>query len=122
MGYETIFSVIEGESVFNSFFDFSFLYVLLLLLLLLTSFLFFSHVFSHQTGWTALVAPLLDKIAVDRNRNAIQKNLSNVRKKLTKHTASKFTIFDEALWVANYVWVCSVTCNTSRTMNLRDNR
>ena len=77
VGYETIFSVIEGESVFNSFFDFSFLYVLLLLLLLLlTSFPFFSHVFSHQTGWTALVAPLLDKIAVDRNRNAIQKNLS----------------------------------------------
>ena len=28
--------------------------------------------FSHQTGWTALVASLFDKIAVDRNRNAIQ--------------------------------------------------
>ncbi|XP_078362932.1 uncharacterized protein LOC144647063 [Oculina patagonica] len=27
---------------------------------------------SHQTGWTALVAPLFDKIAVDRNRNAIR--------------------------------------------------
>ena len=56
MGYETIFSVIEGESVFNSFFDFSFLYVLLLLFLLLllllklTSFLFFFTCF-QSPNW-----------------------------------------------------------------------
>lgn len=31
---------------------------------------------SHQTGWTALVSSLFDKIAVDRNRSAVIENLT----------------------------------------------
>lgn len=50
---------------------------------------------SHQTGWTALVAPLLDKIAVNRNRNVLQ-NLSKrpglLKGKNSSHTQKNILI------------------------------